>query len=1058
MGRSESPSVAAAAAWRAVRAAGLAISLAALLAGLWLLSRPDPAPAPLPWAPERLRLGVNADLTTQTEADLASAFSRLAQQGLTTVRQRFDWSQIEPVAGQFTWDVYDRIVTAASSQDIELLAVLDGSPEWARAQADRANPLAPPVEREDFGRFAAQTAGRYAGRIRLYQVWDEPNIAPHWGARFVDPAAYAGLLREGYVQIKAADPQAVVLAASLAPTLETGGANLSDIAFLDQMLAAGAAGWFDAAAATAYGFDQTPDAPPGAGVLNYRRAELLHDVLLRRGLTETPLWATAAGWYAPPVGWNGPLAPWPAVSEQQQALYTAQALDQARRWPWLHGWLWAGRQPAQADDARWGFALNLPTGPERPVTAALTQAAAAANDILWPGRHHPTAPGLHYSGAWRPTPLAADPSRSPVDALTFRFAGRRLDLEVQRGDYWAYLVITVDGQPANALPRQENGEAFLALYDPLAARARITVADHLTPGEHQVSVRPVGGWGQWPLLALTIYDELPSPGLSRPFGWLLLIGGLLGSLAALSWSRRRALTVNPIVMVGLATTAAILLEWAAQLILFLIAFTLPLHSPELLTWLGLGFFILSRLILLVAGERFEIGDRRSGTWKARIRRFPVSGERFEIGDRRSGTWKARIRRFPVSGLWSPASGLRSLLSGLWSPVSSLQSPVSALRSPASGLRSLLSGLCSPPSSLDLPLLAFLAVALLSTLQAANFGVASREFRTVFLDAALFYFLVSRLLAGDGRATAIRSNEGEVHRRGLEPAFWLLLDGLALGAAVVALVGLGRAILGADIIRAEGVGRVRAFYGSPNNLALYLERVLPMLLTVAAFGAGRRRWIYGGLAALVLPCLILTFSRGALMLGLPAGLLVIGLLRRGRTLRLVSAGLGVGAASIILALATGAARFAGLFDFQAGTSFLRLKLWRGAWQMALDFPWLGVGPDNFLYAYRTRYVLPGAWEELNLSHPHNILLDFWTRLGLAGVAVGAWLLTGVARAGWRCYRALPDGNERAAVLGLLAGLGAALAHGLVDNSFFLMDLSFFFCLCAGLFSAPPQTEF
>ncbi len=96
------------------------------------------------------------------------------------------------------------------------------------------------------------------------------------------------------------------------------------------------------------------------------------------------------------------------------------------------------------------------------------------------------------------------------------------------------------------------------------------------------------------------------------------------------------------------------------------------------------------------------------------------------------------------------------------------------------------------------------------------------------------------------------------------------------------------------------------------------------------------------------------------------------------------------------------RFAGLLDLQGGTSFFRLQLWRGAWNMIRDHPWLGVGLDNFLYAYRTRYVLPAGWQELNLSHPHNILLDFWTRLGVLGVIAGTWLF---GAAFWQGCRAL-----------------------------------------------------
>ncbi len=337
--------------------------------------------------------------------------------------------------------------------------------------------------------------------------------------------------------------------------------------------------------------------------------------------------------------------------------------------------------------------------------------------------------------------------------------------------------------------------------------------------------------------------------------------------------------------------------------------------------------------------------------------------------------------------------------------------------------------------LDLPVMFFILVAVLATLRATWVGIASTELRVVFLDAGLFYFLVSRQKALAAGYTWL----------------WPALDGLALGAGAVAVIALGQAVFGADLIAAEGVGRVRAFYGSPNNLALYLERILPLLVVVAVWGHGRRRALYAGLALVTLPALVLTFSRGALLLGLPAALLFVGIVRGGRTLRLALAGVGVGLLAVVVAFSRGVARLGDLLNFQSGTSFLRLKLWRSAVQMALDHPWLGVGPDNFLYLYRTRYVLPSGWEELNLSHPHNIVLDFWTRLGLAGLFSGAWLLGATGLKGWRLYRELTEGSERWAILGLLAGLVAGLAHGLVDNSLFLVDLSFFFFLGAGLFA-------
>jgi O-antigen ligase len=121
-------------------------------------------------------------------------------------------------------------------------------------------------------------------------------------------------------------------------------------------------------------------------------------------------------------------------------------------------------------------------------------------------------------------------------------------------------------------------------------------------------------------------------------------------------------------------------------------------------------------------------------------------------------------------------------------------------------------------------------------------------------------------------------------------------------------------------------------------------------------------------------------------------------------------------------------------------------------MIRDHPVLGVGLDNFLYHYRTRYVLPHAWQEFNLSHPHNLVLDFWLRLGLPGLFLLGWLLWAFFRRGWGVWRCLPQGDDRLLVLGMMAGMVGAIAHGLVDNAFFLVDLAFVFMLMAALVQA------
>jgi O-antigen ligase len=365
-------------------------------------------------------------------------------------------------------------------------------------------------------------------------------------------------------------------------------------------------------------------------------------------------------------------------------------------------------------------------------------------------------------------------------------------------------------------------------------------------------------------------------------------------------------------------------------------------------------------------------------------------------------------------------------------------------------------------SADWAALVLVGLALLATLAADNFGASMREWRVVVFESVLFYFLV-RLGSDFSPPPPGSPGEAETSPEQLPAGWrwaWRLVNAFVAGAVVQALIALFLYFFTDRSITAEGVQRaIGLAYGSPNNLSLFLDRAWPILLAVALFpGASPDwpsktiRWLYGAGLVVVSLALYLTFSKGALLLGLPAGLLAMVLLyvvqhRQGRWRRalLIAVG-GIAAIGLALIPLSRTARFQTLFDFNQGsTGFFRLKLWQAAWAMVRDHWLLGIGLDNFLYQYRTRYILPEAWQEPNLSHPHNLILDFGTRLGIGGIVLLVWLQVTFWLNAWRLYLRQPD----PLVLGLMGSMVVFISHGLVDNSYFLVDLAFTFFLTVGL---------
>jgi O-antigen ligase len=275
---------------------------------------------------------------------------------------------------------------------------------------------------------------------------------------------------------------------------------------------------------------------------------------------------------------------------------------------------------------------------------------------------------------------------------------------------------------------------------------------------------------------------------------------------------------------------------------------------------------------------------------------------------------------------------------------------------------------------------------------------------------------------------------------------------------VALLAIGQWVGGA-IVRAGNVGRVAGVYYSPTHLALYLERIWPLALTLAMWGGLRKRWRWTawGSVAVLTAGLYLTFSRAAWLLALPVALVVIGVLyrRRLRWWTVVVLAIGVLVAGVGVLVGRGTSP-AGLLDE------VRVQLWQSTLDVIGDHPWLGVGLDGFRFVY-PRYMRTEAWTEPLLYHPHNVWLDAAVRLGLPGLVTFVLLVGGcvasAARAALRLQKR-GEGEQFALVyavaVGCLASQGAGLAHGAVDSGYFLVDLAWCLALVAGIIPSlgPP----
>lgn len=349
----------------------------------------------------------------------------------------------------------------------------------------------------------------------------------------------------------------------------------------------------------------------------------------------------------------------------------------------------------------------------------------------------------------------------------------------------------------------------------------------------------------------------------------------------------------------------------------------------------------------------------------------------------------------------------------------------------------------------LPLLLLFLLACASLVISHDRQESLRALRWYFIEPALYFLLLLRYL----------------QRR---KDIMLLIIGFAGAAVIISIIGIGQGAFHvfSPTVSPDGGGiKARGPYGSPNNLAIFLDRALPTVLALGFYIAPSAYKTLGRyvdmvikdkirVAAILISVLLglATYysSSGGALIALTIDIFILALLIIRRRV-LIFGVAGIAALGILL-------KWNSLYHLlragHAGTIARRVWLWLGTLHMIRDHFLTGVGLDNFLYYYSqaahpyiilySNGVSTLAGYEPDISHPHNLILGWWVNLGIFGLSIFIWLLYLIFKECMCQFKAYsiepPQCLMQRVVLGITLAMVSLVVHGMVDNDYFVPDLA------------------
>jgi hypothetical protein len=227
------------------------------------------------------------------------------------------WDKLEPEKGVWNFVELDNEILLAENHKVETMLVLGSTPTWASVRPTESGCCSEKAPKgnaaearsiNDWRNYVRTIATRYKGRVKHYELWNEPNNPPFYSGTV---ANLVKINHEAYIVLKEVDPQITVVSSSLSRCCNA-------MKYFEQYLTLGGGNYADV---IGYHFYPAPN-PPESMLPQIHK---FRNMLQKFGINK-PVWNTETGWRIINHDVNKEMETWagPPLSDEISAAYLAR--------------------------------------------------------------------------------------------------------------------------------------------------------------------------------------------------------------------------------------------------------------------------------------------------------------------------------------------------------------------------------------------------------------------------------------------------------------------------------------------------------------------------------------------------------------------------------------------------------------------------------------------------------------------------------------------------------------------------------------------------------------